>query len=132
MYQQIQNLIRNNNFTVEEAAKALGLDVSEAQLIMMKGNSPTAKVSLASLREDFLPEAFKILKEVAQFGERDCDKIKACQIIIQGEGVLPENIGQNSWAERFAKARQAREAMENNIIDLSNSEENGRAMVLAS
>lgn len=103
---QLRDLIRRG-FTREEACAALGIDVDAGEMALLSGGgSSKEKVNLQELREDFIPRALEILKDIAENGERDSDKIKACQIIIQGEGIMPE-IGASDYSERIRRMKLA-------------------------
>lgn len=104
---------RRDGFSDAEIASMFNLDPDVVKLAV--SSELDEKVSLHELRENFLPEAFDILKEIARDGERDADRLKACQIIIQGEGVMPV-IEANKWSARLEKLRAL-----DNIIEISSS-----------
>lgn len=86
---QLQALIREG-LTTEQACASLGLDVEAGQLALMaptRGNKP---VNISELIDSFRPEAINILIEIARCSERDADRVKACQILLEGKGVMPE------------------------------------------
>lgn len=120
---QLVDLIRKG-FTKEEACAALGIDTEVATLALEATCETVFNVEEA--RKEMLPLAFDVLKQVLETGERDADRIKAAQIIIQGEGVLPDvNVEEHS--ERRRKWRRLME--EHNIIDVA-TENNNRPQLL--
>lgn len=85
----LRSLIREG-LTVEQACASLGLDVEAGQLAMLSLESPRKEVSVSELIENFRPEAVGILMDIARCSERDADRVKACQILLEGKGVMPE------------------------------------------
>lgn len=109
---QLVDLIRKG-FSKEEACAALGLDTEVATLALESCSDEVWSVEKA--RADMLPLCFDVLKQVLETGERDADRIKAAQIIIQGEGVLPD-INAEEHSER--RRKWAKLMGEHNIIDV--------------
>lgn len=109
---QLVDLIRKG-FSKEEACAALGLDTEVATLALEACTETVFKVEDA--RTELLPLAFDVLKQVLESGERDADRIKAAQIVIQGEGVLPDiNVEEHSERRR----KWLRLMGEHNIIEV--------------
>jgi hypothetical protein len=105
--------LRRKDFNHEEACVALGLDPEVVKFAVEVSGDKVW--SIENARKEMLPLAFDVLKQVLETGERDADRIKAAQIIIQGEGVLPEvNVEEHS--ERRRRWLQA--VGEHNIIDV--------------
>lgn len=88
---QLNQLIREG-LTVEQACASLGLDVDAGSMALMTGTARTSRkeVSLAELIEATRPEAIHVLIEIMRCGERDADRVKAAQIILEGKGIMPE------------------------------------------
>jgi hypothetical protein len=87
---QLQKLIREG-LTMAQACESLGLAIEAGELAMISlGNDRNKEVSLGDLVESFKPEAVNILMEIARCSERDSDRVKACQILLEGKGVMPE------------------------------------------
>src|SRR5687768_16957505 len=87
---QLHQLLREG-LTTQQACECLGLDIDAAQMALMSsGADKNKEVSVTELLEKFRPEAINILIDVARTAERDADKVKACQILLEGKGVMPE------------------------------------------
>ena len=100
--------LMNDGLTLAQACRSLDLDV-EAGALALATMAPTQKeTSLGDLVERFKPEAVNILMEIAQNGERDADRVKACQILLEGKGVMPEinAAAVTQFKARFLQMRQ--------------------------
>lgn len=109
---QLLDLIRKG-FSKEEACAALGLDTEAAEMALM--SSTEEKFSVKNVRESLLPLVFDTLKMVIETAERDADKIKACQIILQGEGEMPE-LNAEDMSDRVRKFKMRMGEVE--VIDV--------------
>lgn len=106
---------------------SLGLDPDVAALAAIANSEATFNIENA--RKEMLPLAFDVLKQVLETGERDADRIKAAQIIIQGEGVLPDvNVEEHTERRR----KWAKLMAENNIIDVVDDNQPKQLMEMAS
>lgn len=85
--QQLRALTKKG-YSIEDSAAAMGLDVDVAKMALqsMQGR----KTSLQEVVEDFKAEGLEILMEIARNGEKDADRVKAVQLLLSGEGVMPE------------------------------------------
>lgn len=87
---QLKELVRKG-YRAEDAALALGIDVDVANLAIQQVTMPGRSVTLHELIENFKPKAAEILMEIAQDPDvKAADRVKACQIMLNGEGQLPE------------------------------------------
>jgi hypothetical protein len=106
---QLAKLVQEG-LTIEQACRALNLDVDAGQMAMMStGASKNKVVSLGELVESFKPQAVEILMEIAKMGERDADRVKACQILLEGKGIMPEvnAAGASNLIEMFEQMKRA-------------------------
>lgn len=116
---QLQKLM-NEGLTLQEAASSLGLDIDGADLAMQ--SMTKREVSLAELVKQYQPRAVRVLMDIVEHGENESARVKACEIIINGKGVLPE-MNASQIAERFAMMKRAVAMVEEssraaNIIDI--------------
>jgi hypothetical protein len=112
----IRKLIREGH-DIKDVCDMLGMDIDAANFALLQGdNREEKRVNINELCDEFKPRCIEILKEIAENSERDADRIKACQIIIQGEGVMPET-NMNDFSDRLIKMRRAM----GEIIEISES-----------
>jgi len=86
---QLRDMVRKG-YKLEDAAAACGLDMDVASMALESMGGCERKVTISELIENFKPKAAEILMEIAENGEKDSDRVKACQILLTGEGVMPE------------------------------------------
>jgi hypothetical protein len=124
--QQYHNL-RRKGWSHQDACMSLGIDPDVAALAAIAHSE--AVFNIENARKEMLPLAFDVLKQVLETGERDADRIKAAQIIIQGEGVLPDvNVEEHSERRR----KWAKMMAENNIIEVIDENQPKQLMEMAS
>lgn len=85
--QQLRALTKKG-YTLEVAAKVLNLDLDVAKMAVQSMSG--GKTNLQEIVEEFKEEGLEILMEIARNGERDSDRVKAVQLLLSGEGVMPE------------------------------------------
>lgn len=97
--------------TPEQAAQACGIDAEAAHLMIVSEEHKTKPVSIQELIEEFRPEAVRVLIEIARgYGDdvRASDRVKACQILLEGKGVMPDvnAAAASKLMERFSQMRE--------------------------
>lgn len=98
-------LVREHGLSVEDAALALGLDVDTANLAVQADRGE--KLNINDMVDSFKPRAIEILQNIAEDPDTEArDKIAACKILLQGEGIMPE-INANDLSERIKRMRIA-------------------------
>lgn len=101
----LRKLMDSEGLSLSQACESLDLDIEAGKMALMEHK----KVSVEDIIEQFRPEAIEILIDVARTGTRDMDRVKACQILLEGKGVMPEvNAAAASvLLERFRKLKEA-------------------------
>lgn len=131
---QYHQLIREG-LTPQQACECLDLDIDAAQMAMMsQGAEKNKEVTVTELLERFKPEAINILIDVARTAERDADKVKACQILLEGKGVMPEvnAAAATVLLDKFAKMKQITGLDSNvRVIDVGGTGINDDMMAMA-
>lgn len=84
---QLKSMVRDG-VPIKDAAESLGVSLDAASLAMM--GEDKQKVNVTDLIEGFRSEAIEILMDVARHGQKDADRVKACQILVEGKGIMPE------------------------------------------
>jgi hypothetical protein len=103
-------------FTVEEAAQSLGLDPQAAKLALASGSKVE---SLHEFVEKLKPEMINVLAEVARYGENENARVRAAQILLTGEGVIPE-VSSSALTKRLENMKKAQMNMieDQRVIEL--------------
>ena len=86
---QLMKLVESG-LSVKEAAEALGLEVSSAEMAVQSIKEPAREVTLEELITSYKPKAVEVLANVMLHGENESARVKAAQIILEGQGQLPE------------------------------------------
>jgi len=105
---QLRALIRQG-LSIIEASQAMGIDEDAARLAL--DSSSNKSYTVDELIAKHKPRVVEILMQIAELSDNDNARVKACQILLTGQGELP---GMNlaKLNERFEKMKHAL-----NIID---------------
>lgn len=102
---QLNDLVRKHSCSIAEAAEMLGLDIDVASLAL--ASSVKERVSIEELVNECKPKCIEILFDIAQdLDVEPKDRIAACKILVQGEGVLPEINANDRTAAKLARMRE--------------------------
>lgn len=107
----LRQLMEKEGLTLSQACESLELDIEAGNLAMMTGQ----KVDITQIIEGFRPEGAEILIDIARNGTRDADRVKACQILLEGRGIMPE-VNAAAATALLSKFEQMKKAV--GIIDI--------------
>ncbi len=109
------NSLLAEGFDLPDACTALGLDVAQGSMMVKVASKEV--VTIEELVENSKPEMIQVILDIARGripDTRPADRLKACQLIVEGKGVLPENTS-NAFSERLARMKQAKDSVVNTL-----------------